>query len=122
MLLQSLSKSIFQLFTERQKFGLVETESIADMKLNIAKMMISLFYRVENIVGKGENAGYQHLLLYSQCFPKLSLRGGGSVKVRIVCQRVQYHYLFKIKHPENIFEIGEHHKNISTMNVFKIST
>ena len=24
--------------------------------------------RVENIVGQGENAGYQHFLLFSQCF------------------------------------------------------
>ena len=24
--------------------------------------------RVENIVGKGENAGYQHFLLFLQCF------------------------------------------------------
>ena len=24
--------------------------------------------RVENIVGKGENAGYQHFLLFPQCF------------------------------------------------------
>ena len=28
--------------------------------------------RVENIVGKGENAGYQHFLLFPQCFQKLS--------------------------------------------------
>ena len=28
--------------------------------------------RVENIVGKGENAGYQHFLLFPQCFLKLS--------------------------------------------------
>ena len=28
--------------------------------------------RVENIVGKGENVGYQHFLLFSQCFQKAS--------------------------------------------------
>ena len=28
--------------------------------------------RIENIVGKGENAGYQHFLLFPQCFQKLS--------------------------------------------------
>ena len=28
--------------------------------------------RVENIVEKGENAGYQHFLLLSQCFHKSS--------------------------------------------------
>ena len=26
--------------------------------------------RVENVVGKGENAGYQHFLLFPQCFQK----------------------------------------------------
>ena len=34
--------------------------------------MISLFHRVENTVEKGENAGYQHFLLYPQCFPEPS--------------------------------------------------
>ena len=27
-----------------------------------------VFDRAENIVGKGENAGYQHCLLFPQCF------------------------------------------------------
>ena len=31
-------------------------------------MTISLFDRVENIVGKGENAGYQQFILFPQCF------------------------------------------------------
>ena len=35
----------------------------------IAKFVID---RVENIVGKGENAGYQHFLLYPQCFLSFS--------------------------------------------------
>ena len=35
-------------------------------------MIISVFDIVENIVGKGENAGYQHFLLFSQCFPMAS--------------------------------------------------
>ena len=38
--------------------------------------------RVENIVGKGENASYQHFLLFSQCFHKAS--NTGSLKVVIV--------------------------------------
>ena len=33
-------------------------------------MIISVFDRVENIVGKGENAGHQHFLLFPQCFEK----------------------------------------------------
>ena len=36
-------------------------------------MVISVFDRVENIVGKGENAGYQHFLRFLQCFEKASL-------------------------------------------------
>ena len=35
-------------------------------------MMIVVFDRVENIVGKEENAGYQHFLLFPQCFQKSS--------------------------------------------------
>ena len=31
-----------------------------------------LSVRIENIVGKGENAGYQHFLLFPQCFQKAS--------------------------------------------------
>ena len=33
-------------------------------------MIVSVFDRVENIVGKGENAGYQHFLHFPQCFEK----------------------------------------------------
>ena len=35
-------------------------------------MIISVFNRVENIVGKGENAGRQHFLFFPQCFEKAS--------------------------------------------------
>ena len=38
-----------------------------------------VFGRVENIAGKGENAGYQHFLLFAQCFQKASF--SGSLKV-----------------------------------------
>ena len=43
-----------------------QTESIG----RAAKVLVSLFDGVENIVGKGENAGYQHFLLTPQCFQK----------------------------------------------------
>ena len=35
-------------------------------------MIISVCDRVENIVGKGESAGYQHFLLFTQCFENAS--------------------------------------------------
>ena len=38
-------------------------------------MMVSLFDRVENTVGKGENASRQHFLIFPQCFPKPSSLG-----------------------------------------------
>ena len=44
-------------------------KAFADEKVNVAQMMISLCYRVENTVGKGESAGSQHFLLFPQCFP-----------------------------------------------------
>ena len=44
------------------------------------------FSKLENIVGKGENAGYQHFLLFQQCFQMAAL--SGSLKGGIVCQMV----------------------------------
>ena len=40
--------------------------------------------QIGNIVGEGENAGYQHFLLFQQCFQKPSLQG--SLKLGIVWQ------------------------------------
>ena len=42
---------------------------------------------VENIVGKGENAGYQHFLLFPQSLQKAS--NTGSLKVVIVWLRLR---------------------------------
>ena len=49
---------------------LMKLKAFADKKFNVAKKMIFLFDRVENIVGKGVKAGYQHFLLFVQYFPK----------------------------------------------------
>ena len=60
----------------------------ADDKLNVTKKKINFVLgRVENIVGKGENAGYQHFLLFPQCFQKASF--SGSLKVEIMWERVK---------------------------------
>ena len=53
-------------------------KAVATDNLKVVKMMIYVLDRVENIVGKGENAGYQ-------CFHKPSCRR--SLKVGIVCKR-----------------------------------
>ena len=62
-------------------------KAITEDKFSVAKMMVSVLDGIENIVGKGENAGYQHFLLFPQCFQKLSF--SGSLKVGIVWYKVK---------------------------------
>ena len=61
-------------------------EAFADKTINVAHKLKILYGNVEN-VGKGENAGYQHFLLFPQCFQKaLSV---WSFKVKILWERVK---------------------------------
>ena len=57
-------------------------KAFADDKINVTKKLKFVLERIVNIVGKGENAGYQHFLLFQQCFQKDSL--SRSLKVGIV--------------------------------------
>ena len=93
----SFSHSVFKRLVSqgRQKVSLcgngltlyqMTKSNFADKKLENAKMTISPCDRIENTVGKGENAGYQHFLLILQWFPKPSALG--SLKVGIVYNRV----------------------------------
>ena len=50
------------------------------------QMKTLVFERIENIVGKEENVGYQHFLLFLQCFHKTFLKG--SLKPGVVWLRV----------------------------------
>ena len=59
------------LFPNDRILDMTKLKAFADDKLNVAKMMIYLFNRVENSVRKGENAGYQY---FSQCFQDLYRR------------------------------------------------
>ena len=61
---------MLQLFTKQQNCRRVQIESIAEDIVDVNAMKISLSDMVENIVGKGENAGDQHVLLIPQCFPQ----------------------------------------------------
>ena len=58
---------------KRQYFGLDQTECIDRPKFNVAKTMISVFDRIENIVEQGKKASYQYFLFFQQCFQKLSI-------------------------------------------------
>ena len=55
---------------------------LVDNKIIVNEKVIFGLGRMENIMGKGENAGYQHFLLFLPCFQKASYTG--SSKVRIV--------------------------------------
>ena len=57
-------------------------KAFADDKINVNKKLKFGLEKEENFVEKGENAGYQHFLLFPQCFQQPSFLG--SLKVRIV--------------------------------------
>ena len=63
----------------------------ADDKINVTQKLKSAVGRIKNSVGKGENAGYQHFLLFPQCFQKDTFSeslnvetGGKGLKLRIL--------------------------------------
>ena len=64
-----------QLLPNDKILHVTKMKAFADDKINVSKMAISLFDKVENTVGKEENAGYQHFLLFPLCFPNLSYSG-----------------------------------------------
>ena len=45
-------------------------KAFADKKLKVIQMAKFVLDKNENIVGKEENAGYQHFRLFHQCFRK----------------------------------------------------
>ena len=47
-------------------------KAFADDKMIVTQKLKFVLGRLENMVGKGENAGYRHFLLFLQCFLKLS--------------------------------------------------
>ena len=59
----------------------------AEDKINVTEQLKLVLGRTENIVGKGENAGYQHFLLFPQSFPECP--SVGSLKDVIAWERVK---------------------------------
>ena len=53
-----------------QIINLSKLKAFTDNKINVTQQLKFELGRVENIMGKGENAGYQHFLLSSslQCY------------------------------------------------------
>ena len=68
----------------------------ADSKLNVPQHIEFVFHRLENIVGKEENACYQQFLRFTQFFSKPCLLGASKVvlelemvsEFRLICWRV----------------------------------
>ena len=55
---------------------LSKLKAFADDNFDVAQIVKFFSSRVEkNIVEKGENAGFQHFLLFPQCFQKVSFSG-----------------------------------------------
>ena len=73
---------IFNSLANDKTLDVTKLKAFAIDQINVAQTLISIFDWIENIVGKGENAGYQHFLLFPQCFLKAYFFG--SLKVRIV--------------------------------------
>ena len=61
--------------------GWLKLKAIADNKLNVIQNINFVFDRVENTMGKGENAGYQHVLILQQCFQKIFSCGASKVVI-----------------------------------------
>ena len=57
---------LVELFTKQDNTTcrLVQFEGIADDTINANQKLKLVLGRVENILGKGKNAGYQHFLLF----------------------------------------------------------
>ena len=80
---------------------LPKLKASADDKLNVTQKLKFALGKVENIVGKGENAGNQHFLLFKLCFQKATF--SGLLKVRIVWQTVKERQnAFKMENKCNI--------------------
>ena len=56
----------FNALPNKKFLDVTKLKAFADSKLNVAKMTICLFDRVENTVGKRLNASDKHFLLFSQ--------------------------------------------------------
>ena len=80
--LHLIKKLCFNNLKNDNILDLSKLRAVVDDNLNVTEKLKFALGRVENIVRKGENAGYQHFLLFPQCFQKASSLG--SLKVRIV--------------------------------------
>ena len=63
---------VFNTIPSEKVLDMTKFKAFADDKIILTQKSKFMLERVENIVGKRENASYQQFLLYPQCFPKFS--------------------------------------------------
>ena len=68
-----LSWNSFNPFPNDKFLDWSKLKAFVDDKIDVTENLKSVLGRVENIVGKGTNAGYQHFLLFLQCFQKATI-------------------------------------------------
>ena len=65
-MMENQTKNVLELFTKQQNLGLVQIQRTCRHEIKL-KLVLGM---LEKILGKGENAGYQHFLLFPKCFQK----------------------------------------------------
>ena len=83
--------------SSNKNVALSKFKEFADNNLYTTQIVETVFDKVESIVGKGENAGYQHFLLFPQYFQKHFFLA--SLKVGIMWLTL-YHTVTCFKDPE----------------------
>ena len=58
------SRVLINYVPNAKTFDWSKLKAFADDRLNVTQNVKVVFHRIENIVGKEENAGYQHFLLF----------------------------------------------------------
>ena len=81
---KAIGSSTLNPLSDDKILGLPKLKAPADDKLNVTKGIKVVFHGTENIVGKGENAGY-HNVFFKRLFPpvcqKSSLCGKGLILI-----------------------------------------
>ena len=62
-------------------FDRSKLKAFADDKIDVIEKLKIVLGRIKNIVGKGENAGYQHFLLFPHSFQKAFFSGSLTVEI-----------------------------------------
>ena len=62
-------------FLPNNKLSKLKANADEKILVNVIEKLKPDFRRVENIVGKRKNVGYQHFLLFLHCFQKASFSG-----------------------------------------------